>query len=163
MPVGLSGAGMHPGVQLTPHHPAVTSWTCLLAVGAGPLAPHHWLSSGQEELLTCSGEGCRGACRQPCSKKQEVRSRSHRISVHPAGTMQACSRAFPGLWLLFHSPVGKHWWVTGTGQLSDALQTSLLAAACQTQHDLAPLYQGLLGRRCALHCTGRLDTRVLLY
>lgn len=42
-------------------------------------------------------------------KKQEVRSRSHRISVHPAGTMQTCSRAFPGLWLLFRSPVGKHW------------------------------------------------------
>lgn len=47
MPVGLSGAGMHPGVQLTPHHSAVTSWTCLLAVGAGPLAPRQWLSSGR--------------------------------------------------------------------------------------------------------------------
>lgn len=101
-----------------------------------------------------------------CSRK-EVRSRSHGTSAPSwdhAHLQQGIPWPLADVELLFHSPVGKHW--VGDWHWS--------ALRCFTKHHFMLLLvrhtmtsllfaRGCRGRRCALRCTGRFNTRVLLY
>lgn len=167
MPVELSGAGMWAGVQLTPHTLQGTlSPVPACCVPCSPPQPHHSLSSGQEELLRCNGERCGGACWQPCSRKQRRSGLGHLGAqcTQLGPCTPAAGHSLADAELLFHSPVSKqrvgdwHWPAL---RCSRKHHFMLLLV----RHSMTSLLfaRGCWGRRCALRCTGRFDTRVLLY